>query len=219
MFRYIRYYCSIIAHKYWVAYYLLCFIGTLIIHRIVYAFDDPLDGLPSELMEKLSLYDITLLFTENDSAALIKASNSYANQIFKLYLNTPSISFFKFILKLFKRALTHDLSKFLPSEGRGFSSLTYKLKGVEFGTPAYREMLKELRPTVTLHYKRNTHHPEYYGNRNILGMDLFDFIEMFYDWKAAGKRNKNGDISKSILIQQAKLNLETITVSILFNTI
>jgi hypothetical protein len=219
MVKYLKYIGSIIAHKYWVAWYLICFIGTLILHKIVYAFNDPLKLLTGEAISKLSLYDISLLHIRNSTRNL--ALFSYASrQLFSLIFNTKSkVSCIGFSLELLKRAITHDLSKLRLSEAKGFIALPHELKNIRFGTSEYKQTLQKFKPIITLHYKRNTHHPEFYGEKGILGMNLFDFIEMLYDWKAAGKRNKDGNITQSIFIQQAKLNLETMVVSILFNTI
>jgi hypothetical protein len=39
------------------------------------------------------------------------------------------------------------------------------------------------------HYARNSHHPEHYPD-GVNGMDLFDIMEMFIDWKAASERGE-----------------------------
>jgi len=50
------------------------------------------------------------------------------------------------------------------------------------------------------------------------GFDLFDLIEMFFDWKAASERHNDGNIFKSIEINTKRFNLSEQVVSILRNT-
>ena len=45
-----------------------------------------------------------------------------------------------------------------------------------------------------MHYSRNSHHPEFYGERGIAGMDLFDLVEMLCDWMAAAQRNPSDGV-------------------------
>jgi hypothetical protein len=45
--------------------------------------------------------------------------------------------------------------------------------------------------------------PEHY-EQGIRGMSLIDLLEMFCDWYAATKRHNNGDIMKSISINQER---------------
>ena len=68
------------------------------------------------------------------------------------------------------------------------------------------------------HYANNSHHPEHYKN-GIMGMDLIDLIEMICDWKAATERNANGDIMKSIEINQKRFNYSDELKQILINTV
>ena len=39
-------------------------------------------------------------------------------------------------------------------------------------------------------------------------MDLFDVIEMFFDWKAASERHEDGDIWQSLVHNQDRFHLE-----------
>lgn len=58
------------------------------------------------------------------------------------------------------------------------------------------------------------HKPEH----GVSGMDLFDLVEMFFDWKAATERMSSGDIHKSIDINTKRFNLSPQLVRILRNT-
>jgi hypothetical protein len=98
-----------------------------------------------------------------------------------------------------------------------FDEFTPKLAGSTYGSDEYKEMLKGLKPALDHHYLYNSHHPEHYDN-GIDGMNLLDLVEMFYDWKAASERHKNGDILKSIEINKIRFNMSDQLVSILNNT-
>lgn len=50
-------------------------------------------------------------------------------------------------------------------------------------------------------------------------MDLIDLIEMICDWKASSMRHENGDIKKSIEINQKRFNYDDTLKQILLNTI
>lgn len=100
-------------------------------------------------------------------------------------------------VKLIERGNVHDNSKLEEPEKSEFDRLTPLLKTLTFGSEEYKESLKELEVALTHHYENNTHHPQHYEN-GINGFDLFDLVEMFFDWKAASERTKDGNIYKSI---------------------
>jgi hypothetical protein len=52
----------------------------------------------------------------------------------------------------------------------------------------------------------------------INGMSLLDLVEMFCDWKAATERHADGDIKRSIEINQKRFNMTPQLASILENT-
>lgn len=56
-------------------------------------------------------------------------------------------------------------------------------------------------------------------NSPINGMDLFDLIEMFMDWKAATERHDDGDILKSIEINKERFGISEQICEIFRNTI
>ncbi len=49
-------------------------------------------------------------------------------------------------------------------------------------------------------------------------MDLMDVVEMFCDWKAATMRHNDGDIRKSIEINQKRFNMSDDLMEIFKNT-
>jgi len=50
-------------------------------------------------------------------------------------------------------------------------------------------------------------------------MDLFDVMEMFWDWCAATERTKDGDIRKSIEINKGRFEMSDQLASIFMNTV
>lgn len=67
------------------------------------------------------------------------------------------------------------------------------------------------------YYANNSHHPEHY-QQGINGMDLFDLIEMFFDWKAATERHNDGHIFSSIRINKDRFKMSDQLEQIFNNT-
>jgi len=114
---------------------------------------------------------------------------------------------FKYMVKydwsLWARALLHDLSKYSKHEAPYFAHTIFRLKHATYGSPEYTELLKKIEPAIKHHYSVNRHHPEHFKN-GIVGMNETDKVEMIADWLAAVKRVKNGDIYKSLEINQKR---------------
>lgn len=119
--------------------------------------------------------------------------------------------------ELMKRAKVHDNSKLEDPEKMTFDEMTPLLASLKFGSPEYTESTKRMKPALDHHYKVNSHHPQHYED-GINGMNLFDLVEMFFDWKAAGERTKDGDINKSIEINAKRFGLSKQLKSIFQNT-
>ena len=121
------------------------------------------------------------------------------------------------INKILERALSHDQSKMQTGEVEYFDIYTPKLSGCTYGSEEYKQFLAELKPALDHHYCMNRHHPEHFQN-GILGMNLVDIIEMFCDWYAASKRHKDGDILRSIEINQNRFGYSDDLKAIFENT-
>lgn len=119
--------------------------------------------------------------------------------------------------ELIKRANVHDDSKLESPEKELFDKYTPKLKESTYGSEEYKTFLKELKVALDHHYATNSHHPEHYEN-GINGMNLFDVIEMFFDWKAAGERHADGNIYKSIEVNKERFGMSEQLVEIFTNT-
>lgn len=120
---------------------------------------------------------------------------------------------------LYERGQNHDASKLQEPEKEYFDKYTPRLAELTFGTPEYTQNIQDLKPALEHHYKNNSHHPQYYEN-GITGMNLFDIIEMFFDWKASGERGKKGtgNIYKSIDINAERFGISKQLKQILTNT-
>lgn len=119
--------------------------------------------------------------------------------------------------ELIRRANVHDNSKLFSPEKELFDVYTPKLANTTYGTDEYKEYLKELKVALEHHYKNNSHHPEHYEN-GINDFDLFDLIEMFFDWVAATERHNDGNIYKSIGINKDRFKIDGQICKIFSNT-
>lgn len=119
--------------------------------------------------------------------------------------------------ELIERARVHDNSKLSDREKLLFDRMTPKLKGLTYGSEEYKAALAELKPALDNHYKENSHHPEHYEN-GVNGMNLFDIMEMFFDWKAASERHGDGDIYKSIDHNEKRFEMSPQLAQIFRNT-
>lgn len=115
------------------------------------------------------------------------------------------------------RLTKHDESKMHPPEKEVFDKHTPKLRTLTYGSDEYRESLQEMKPALEHHYANNSHHPEHYMN-GINDMTLVDLVEMICDWKAATERSDDGDLAKSLIINQSRFEIPEELYWILHNT-
>jgi len=123
--------------------------------------------------------------------------------------------------KLTTRGVHHDESKWDEEyEFPLFLNYTPKLKTCSYGSPEYKQYLKELKPALDHHYQLNRHHPEHHKGDpgGIAGMNLVDLMEMLCDWLAATERHPDGNILKSIEINQKRFGYSDDVKSILERT-
>lgn len=121
------------------------------------------------------------------------------------------------IKQLKRRAIRHDLSKLNPPEVEIFAEYTPKLAASTYGSDEYKQFLKEMKPALDHHYASNRHHPEHFIN-GIDDMNIIDVVEMLCDWKAATLRHNDGDLLKSIELNQKRFNISDQLKQILINT-
>ncbi len=77
--------------------------------------------------------------------------------------------------------------------------------------------MAEMKPAIDHHNSANRHHPEHFEG-GIHEMNLIDLLEMMCDWKAATLRHNDGDIMKSIEINQKRFGYSDELAAILRNT-
>lgn len=118
---------------------------------------------------------------------------------------------------LIRRAAVHDSSKLESPEAEVFEEFTAKLKASTYGSDEYKGFLAAMKPALDHHYAANSHHPEHYP-RGIKGMSLLDVIEMLADWKAATERHADGNLAKSIELNQQRFGYGDELKEILKNT-
>lgn len=97
---------------------------------------------------------------------------------------------------LIARGITHDASKLRPPEKEAFDRAA-PLWGIDPHGPEYEAAKASLGDALTHHYAHNSHHPEHYPD-GIVGMSLFDLLEMTIDWWAASGRHATGSVARSI---------------------
>jgi len=122
------------------------------------------------------------------------------------------------VANLSHRAEVHDQSKLQSPEVEIFEEFTPKLAGSTYGSEEYEAFRLAMKPGLDHHYANNSHHPEYY-EQGIKGMSLLDLTEMLCDWKAATERHNDGNILRSLEINQKRFGYSDELKQILMNTV
>ena len=147
-----------------------------------------------------------------------------------------------------RRSQEHDQSKLASPEKEIFDEFTPKLASSTYGSDEYKTFLGQMKPALDHHYTNNDHHPEYHKvvrcsdcgesypinyepavclyctapivrTFDIRLMNLVQLIEMLCDWKAATMRHNDGDIRRSIEINQKRFGYSDELKVILLNTL
>jgi len=115
---------------------------------------------------------------------------------------------------LLVRGQEHDQTKLQDPEVEVFEIYTPKLRDCTYGSEEYKKNMKGMQVAINHHNLHNRHHPEFYTlgpeyaakcfNSPMERMSLIDLIEMICDWKAATLRHADGDIYKSIEMNQER---------------
>lgn len=142
---------------------------------------------------------------EHDTATLKHINDVREN----LWLITKEIA---------ERAKNHDASKLESPEREIYAENNHKLAKTVYGSSEYAAMMETVKPAIEHHYANNRHHPEHWPD-GIEDMDLVDLVEMLCDWAAATKRNKNGNIHKSIEHNTERFKMTPQLAKILGNTV
>lgn len=124
----------------------------------------------------------------------------------------------KLIKEFQKRLKVHDASKLEEPERSVYAQHNDALKQTIYASDEYTELLKLVKPALDSHYANNRHHPEHWP-KGIEDMDLVDILEMLADWQASVKKNKNGNIHRSIEFNTKRFNISPQLALILSNTV
>lgn len=122
------------------------------------------------------------------------------------------------VKQLLDRAQDHDASKLIDPELSTFDEYTPKLKHSTFGSDEYKGFLVGMGEGLQHHYQANRHHPEHFKH-GVDDMNLIDLVEMICDWLAAVQRHADGDIRRSININQERFGYSDQVKQILHNTV
>ena len=122
------------------------------------------------------------------------------------------------VRELLERGEQHDHSKLQSPEREAFDEFTEKLRGSTYGSPEYKQFLEDLKFPLAHHYATNRHHPEHHAN-GVQGMTLIDVIEMVCDWRSSSMRHTDGDIFKSLPINQKRFGYSDDLAQIIENTV
>ena len=124
----------------------------------------------------------------------------------------------QFTKKLTSRLLLHDASKLIEPECKFFDEGTPNLATSSYGEESYEKAKDSIREGIEHHYKMNDHHPEHFGSAGVSGMNLYQLIEMYLDWRASSLRHADGNIFKSIKVNKDRFKLDPQVYNILMNT-
>ena len=125
--------------------------------------------------------------------------------------------FSKVAIDIVERSIKHDYSKYKEDEKELFKNTT--TSDCIYGSLEYFRKLDNIKEALKLHYERNDHHPEH-KNQGIEGMNLITLLEMLIDWWAASKcYGDEGDIYRSIDINQSRFKYSDELKKIFQNTI
>lgn len=149
----------------------------------------------------------------------MKTETATLDQRFKTLRHIEAVRNFlnAVIVELLYRAEQHDQSKLQGAEREAFDAYTEKLRGMTYNSPEYKACLSDIKPALDHHYAHNRHHPEHH-KLGIRGMNLIDIVEMLCDWKASSMRHNDGNILKSIELNQTRFGYSDDLKNILENT-
>ena len=124
----------------------------------------------------------------------------------------------QFAGKLKSRLVLHDASKLIEPECKFFDKGTPNLAKSSYGEESYDKAKDSIKEGIEHHYKMNDHHPEHFGAAGVSGMNLYQLVEMYLDWRAASLRHEDGNIFKSIKVNRERFKMDPQVYDILLNT-
>lgn len=110
--------------------------------------------------------------------------------------------------KLAVRGYEHDMSKLTEEEMGPLTDMQIVVDRegqVPYGSEEYKKRTAMLSSMLKHHYAANSHHPEHYAD-GVDGMDLFDVMEMFFDWKAASERGEEPAMNIKVACERYRVS-------------
>jgi hypothetical protein len=150
-------------------------------------------------------------FATDFCTSLLERADSYGDK-------TISDAALDFCNDIMDRAYRHDESQLHKPEKERFDYVgTHQhLSKHTYGSDEYKKSLEYLGPALDHHYQENDHHPQHFPN-GISGMNLMQLVEMWLDWLAACKRNKNGNIYQSLEVNKDRFKISDQLYNVLLN--
>lgn len=150
-------------------------------------------------------------FATDFCTSLLERADGYGDK-------TISDAALDFCNDIMDRAYRHDESKLHEPEKERFDYVgTHQhLSKHTYGSDEYKKSLEYLGPALDHHYQENDHHPQHFPN-GISGMNLMQLVEMWLDWLAACKRNKNGNIYQSLQVNKDRFKISDQLYNVLLN--
>lgn len=111
-------------------------------------------------------------------------------------------------VELIRRGALHDQSKLEAVElepQQRLQDVIAEHGHAPFGSDEYKRRFETLGPMLEHHFANNSHHPEHYAD-GVDGMDLFDVVEMFFDWKAASERGEESSMNIGAACERFKIS-------------
>ena len=142
------------------------------------------------------------------------------NSVFKVMRHIETVrNYINLVIReLILRQENHDQTKLQSPEVEIFDTFTPVLRNTKYGSKKYKDCMKKMEFAIKHHNANNNHHPEHYPN-GINDMTLIDLLEMICDWKAASMRHNDGNILKSIELNQKRFGYSNELKKILENTV
>lgn len=109
-----------------------------------------------------------------------------------------------------RRALAHDLTKLSLDELGGFVRINRAARQHPYGSDEYRDSMEREKGEggcITLHYARNSHHPEHHAQPADMG--FLDVMEMVLDWKAAADTYGKQTLRESLPVHKDRFRFTT----------
>lgn len=129
-----------------------------------------------------------------------------------LHIKKVSTNINEIAIKVIKRSIKHDESKFESPEREELDKVVPIIKQGK-DAPNYKQAKLRAESLMKVHKSKNSHHPEFYKN-GIDGMNLLDLIEYLSDMKAESKDN----LEEILLKNSKKYNWSEQLLNIMKNT-